>query len=93
MYTRKYRRVKKDIAITEGTNVDYEVSPVTKLIPVDDECECAAILIHIWNVSHPQLMPSSTASNKEVRTANACFEHKMRHQKCPADCRNRGTAL
>jgi hypothetical protein len=32
-------------------------------------------------------------SRREVRTPNACSEHKMQHQKCPKDCPNRNSKI
>ncbi len=59
-----------------------------ELIQVDEECEVAALLIHVWVSAH--ITRTDPTPQREVRTANACMEHKLRHQRCPEDCLNRG---
>jgi hypothetical protein len=84
MLSHRYKRANKNRIA--NSNCEQICTPI-ELIPVDDECEVAALLIHIWLSSQ---MKKEENPKREIRTANACYEHKSRHQKCPPDCLNRG---
>ena len=83
--TRSGKRFKKNSKLNSLSDIKED------LIPVDDDCEIAALLIKMWASVYATTheVKQESCVKRESRTANACKEHKSRHQKCPLDCVNR----